>query len=167
MLRIMWETGVRVGELLKLTLQSFDTGQKHVLVPTEKKHLVKRRVGAGRPRRQETPVRRVPITSELLAELAQYALAHHLESATPLFGVTRQRVFQVVKGAGRQAGLSEEHGELHPHVLRHSFAVHCILNGVPVPVLQNWLGHASVMSTMAYTKIMSVDGDAYFQRIAW
>ncbi len=38
---------------------------------------------------------------------------------------------------------------------------------LPVLVLQDWLEHASVMPTMAYTKIMGVDGDVYFRRIAW
>lgn len=103
--RVLWETGVRVGEFLKLTLHSFDPGQKHVLIPTEKKkHLVKRRTGAGRPPRQETPMRRNPITSELLVKLGQYALGNHLESVSPLFGMTRQRIFQVVKEEGGGQG---------------------------------------------------------------
>ena len=37
---------------------------------------------------------------------------------------------------------------------------------MPTPVLQDWLGHASVMTTMVYTKILSVDWDVYIRRTA-
>ncbi|MEW5884846.1 MAG: tyrosine-type recombinase/integrase [Armatimonadota bacterium] len=42
---------------------------------------------------------------------------------------------------------------IHPHVLRHSAAVHMLQAGVDLVSIAHWLGHASVETTNRYTKI--------------
>ena len=44
------------------------------------------------------------------------------------------------------------HIELAPHTLRRCFATYNALNGMPLPVLQNVLGHANVRTTVLYVK---------------
>jgi site-specific recombinase XerD len=39
------------------------------------------------------------------------------------------------------------------HTLRHSWATHLLEAGVPLPVIQQWMGHASLRSTMLYTHL--------------
>ena len=45
------------------------------------------------------------------------------------------------------------------HSLRHSFARHCLANGVPTNPVSVWLGHASLQTTLIYLQIMPDPGN--------
>ena len=47
-----------------------------------------------------------------------------------------------MKEAAVEAGLDP--ARAHPHALRHTYGRTSVLNGVPTPVLQSWLGHRSL-----------------------
>ena len=71
--------------------------------------------------------------------------------------ITRQRVGQIYWKLGRRAGIKEigdpavsKHRKLHPHVLRHSFAIHCVKRGMTIERLQKILGHSSPTTTSVY-----------------
>jgi len=143
-LRAMWETGVRVSELLALTPTSIDFAAEALRVAT-----LKRRAH----------VRAVPLRGALLGELARHIAGNGVALDAPLFAITRQRVFQIVRAAAARAGLALDRA--HPHTLRHSFAIACVLARVPVLVLAEWLGHASIEATLVYTKVLCADSRRY------
>jgi integrase len=144
MLRVMWETGVRVSELLALTPASIDFGAEALQVVT-----LKRRAH----------VRTVPIRPGLLGEIARHIAGGGVTADARLFPITRQRVFQIMR---RSAGAAElPLDRAHPHTLRHSFAIACVLARVPVLVLAEWLGHASIEATLVYTKVLCADSRRY------
>lgn len=66
--------------------------------------------------------------------------------------LTRQGAWLVVKGYGDRVGLG---ARLTPHVLRHSCATHMLDHGADIRVVQELLGHASLSTTQLYTLISS------------
>ena len=41
----------------------------------------------------------------------------------------------------------------HPHSWRHTYGRNCVLRGIPLPVLQKWLGHQSLVDTQRYVEL--------------
>lgn len=144
LLRILWETGLRVSELGALTSDSVDFTSEALRVVT-----LKRR----------GHMRAVPLRPALLGELARHIAGAGIRGDARLFPVTRQRVHQIVRKAALGAGLPRDRA--HPHTLRHSFAIACVLARVPVLVLAEWLGHRSLESTLVYTKVLCADSRRY------
>lgn len=60
----------------------------------------------------------------------------------------------VVKNAAIKAGLSKD---IHPHTLRHSFATDLLRNNTNLAYVSNFLGHANIQVTMAYTHVVNED----------
>ncbi len=54
---------------------------------------------------------------------------------------------------------------IHAHKFRHTFAVKSILAGVPLNVIQEWLGHSSIFITSIYLKITGRDTRSFMDMI--
>ena len=64
--------------------------------------------------------------------------------------LTREMVFHIVKEQAAAAGISKN---VSPHTFRHSFATHLVENGADLRVVQQMLGHESILTTEIYTHI--------------
>ena len=143
MLETVYATGVRVSELVSLTLSQLRLDPGYVRV-----------WGKGGKERV------VPVGSAARGWLGRY-----LDGARPaldrkhrdeLFltvrgeGMTRQCFWQLIKAHGRKAGISTH---LSPHVIRHSFATHLLEHGADLRAVQAMLGHADISTTEIYTHI--------------
>jgi integrase/recombinase XerD len=91
--------------------------------------------------------REVPAPTELFSVLRQ---VHGLEDlSAQLWPLSRCRAWQLVKGIMREAAITAG-PHATPRGLRHSFGLHAIRSGVPLNLVQRWLGHASMNTTAIY-----------------
>ena len=140
LLSLCYAAGLRVSELLQLTLGDLDL--KRGLVAA---------FGKGKKRRL------VPLGTITLDHLAAHladsskaesrALVFPSRRGTPL---TRQMFWKVVRKAAIAAGVP---GAVYPHRLRHSFATHLLAGGADLRSVQTLLGHSDVSTTEVYTQV--------------
>lgn len=148
LLNFLWQTGARVSEIIPVKVSDVDFYSGNLKILTLK--------------RKKPYYRYVPL-NQLKGNLADYILEEGLARTDLIFPITRQRVFGIVKQAVLDAGYDD--GRAHPHTFRHSFAVNCILQGVPLIVVQKWLGHSSIQSTMVYLKVRAEDTKQFFDEL--
>lgn len=145
MLETLYATGLRVSELVGLTLASI--GLQAGVV---------RAIGKGDKERI------VPVGEEALAWLQRYLaeargllLAGKVSDAlfpTARGGpMTRQAFWHNIKRYAQRAGIART--ALSPHTLRHAFATHLLNHGADLRVVQLLLGHADLSTTQIYTHI--------------
>ena len=158
MIELLWRTGARVSELLALTEASFVAAGD---VTWAALTTLKRR---GRPRKgRRDRDRLVPLAEAAFLERLQGYLVTHRPRGR-LFGFTRQTVRNRLR---RVAERSKPPFRPSPHTLRHSFAVNCLLHGVPTRILQIWLGHADPASTELYTQVLDQDTAHFMRAVAF
>ena len=149
LINLLWQTGARISELLALKVEDIDFYAKTVRLPCLK--------------RKKRPYRVLPLKDGLIGELGAYIGQRGLRRDDRLFKITRERAWQIVKETCRRAGMDRERS--HPHTFRHSFAVYCVLNHVPILVLKDWLGHSNIASTLVYLKILSSDTRQFYEAL--
>jgi integrase/recombinase XerD len=144
MLEMLYATGLRVSELVNLTLDQVSLRQGVVRV-----------FGKGNKERL------VPVGEEAMSWLENYLN----ESRKILLGerqcsyvfvtnradnMTRQAFWHIIKRHAKTAGISKA---LSPHTLRHAFATHLLNHGADLRVVQLLLGHSDLSTTQIYTHI--------------
>jgi integrase/recombinase XerD len=149
-LEVLYGTGVRISELVGLSLADLDL-QSGML----------RAFGKGSKERQ-VPLGRFArdALEEWLAPSGRGAVvprrwARRGDSEAVFLNLrggrlTRQGAWGIVRRYGEAVGLR---GKLSPHVLRHSCATHMLDRGADIRVVQELLGHASIATTQVYTKV--------------
>lgn len=143
-LEVLYGAGLRVSELVGIRTTDYDTDHNALRV-------------RGKGNKQRVA---------LLGRSAREWLLRYLRDGRPALSSERSdrwlwlnrfggplsaRAVQImVRRHAQQAGLADD---VHPHLLRHSFATHMLDGGADVRVVQELLGHASVSTTQIYTHV--------------
>lgn len=144
-LELLYGCGLRVSELCGLCISHvyLDEGFVRVVGKGDKERLVPLGEPASDTFRAYLDVRPLP------AQAAYQDTAFLNLRGTPL---SRVSVFKMIKKQALLAGVDKE---ISPHSFRHSFATHLIAGGADLRVVQEMLGHESILTTEIYTHIDS------------
>jgi len=164
--RIPWRSGIRVSQLIGIRVQDIDFENRAIAIKVQK---MRKRDGKVVQRRRLVPIDEG--TLGIIKEYLEWRRQFRYKGAL-LFPITRQRVDQIYWKLGRRARIKEigdpaisKHRKLHPHVLRHSFAIHCIKRGMTIERLQKILGHSSPTTTSVYLQYSLKDLHEDYDRV--
>jgi len=144
-LEVLYGCGLRVSECtgLRISHVHLDEGYVDVVGKGNKQRIVPLGEMAAEAIRNYLPVRPEPAARPFEDILFLN------RAGRPL---SRVSVFNLVKEQAMAAGI---HKEISPHTFRHSFATHLIEGGADLRVVQEMLGHESILTTEIYTHIDS------------
>ena len=140
-------TGCRPSELLEITPARVDLSGATIVL----RSLKKRKDAAGRAK---IVYRSVPVPPDYLDTLntahgIREAQKSRRQAAAPIWPLSRVRVWQIVKRIMIEAGLPDA-PQRSPKGLRHGFGINATVNGIPLHMVQKWMGHAHLSTTAIY-----------------
>ncbi|EMA22156.1 tyrosine-type recombinase/integrase [Haloarcula argentinensis] len=159
-IRLLYQTGLRRGELTETRLEDVDTDERAIKVHAEKTHL--NRTVFYQSSLDTLMTRWVNVERKSLSTAGSEYLfpTYKTEQISP------KQIGRVVRNAAESAGLQsvlytdasgQEQVKITAHILRHSFAVQSIKNGMDTRRLQMLMGHANIDTTERYLKFANED----------
>lgn len=144
MLELLYATGIKVSELINLTVDDVNLKQGYLNCRTK------------------THERDVPIGRVAVAALNNYMERARANMAADenvkfLFlnrngtRLSRQGFWKILKAYGKAAGIEKD---ITPYTLRHSFAIHLLENGADLKSISQMLGHTDVSVTQMYSQLL-------------
>lgn len=145
MLEVLYATGIRVSELLDLTVGDVNLTSGFIRCHSRNKERV------------------IPLYPEALKALNEYMVGVRGQMiGTPeeafLFvnmggeRMSRQGFWKIIKYYQKKADIQKD---ITPHTLRHSFAAHLLENGADIKAIKEMMGHADISSTQIYSQLLS------------
>ena len=141
MLELLYATGIRVSELINLTLSDVNLQLNYIVCHDRERMIpfgdaarksLQTYLGSARPR------------------LVEGADCQYLFPNCSGKQMSRQGFWKLLKGYATDAGIQED---ITPHTLRHSFAAHLIQKGANVRDVQQMMGHSDVSTTQMYVQM--------------
>ena len=137
MLELFYQTGIRLSELIGLTLQDIQGNQIKVLGKRNKERII-------------------PISNDFVQQIEEYIVIRRellpkhefllvLDSGKKIYPTFAYRKINYY--LGKVTSLDKK----SPHILRHTFATHMLNRGTGLETLKDLLGHASLSATQVYT----------------
>ena len=136
-------TGCRISEALELTVASIQVEAAFIAFRCLKK-------------RGRVVIREVPVPAFLLQSLDDVHALKRRDPAEQLWQLCRSRAWKLVKAVMADARITPG---IHatPKGLRHGFGIYALHSGVPINLVQRWLGHASMTTTAIYLQAIGAE----------
>jgi integrase/recombinase XerD len=141
-LKLMYSTGIRLNELLFLKIGDIDS----------RRMIIKVRQGKGK---KERHVILHPYVLELLRNYYNHyrPLVYLIEGHIAGLPYSASSIRNIIKTNARKVGVKKT---VSPHTLRHSFATHMLEKGVNLKIIQQLLGHSSIITTSRYLHLANI-----------
>lgn len=132
-IELLYETGCRVGELSKMSIEDidFEAGFIRILAENTK----------------TKAARTVYIPQGILSKVKAYLIMTRRKKGL-LFGLSKRRLQQLVKKYSERSGVV-----CSAHTLRHTHVVHALLDKVPITAVQKQVGHKRLTTTQIYSDL--------------
>ena len=145
MLETLYSCGLRVSELIQLTLSGYfpDDAFIRVIGKGNKERLIP----IGRSAMQYISLYTEHIRTQIIIKPGKEDFLFLNRRGGPL---SRVMVFYIIKSLAQQAGITKI---ISPHTFRHSFATHLVEGGADLRAVQEMLGHESITTTEIYTHL--------------
>ena len=143
LMMIEWRAGLRVSEALALEVGDLSLD---VEPPTI-------RVRQGKGRKAHT----VPVHPELHSALTSALQFGNIGQEDKIVRASRSTADRWIRQAQARAqkdGAIAAGRRISNHTLRHSYARHLLMNGIPINYLSRWLGHSSIQTTLIYLELV-------------
>ena len=141
---ILAYTGCRISEALELTSASVQPTNAVVAIRCLKKR-------GGR-----TIIREVPLPQYVITSLTDVHKLHSADCPPRLWHYSRSGAWRLVKRVMKSAGIRPG-PHATPKGLRHGFGIHAICSGVPLTLIQKWLGHSKLSTTTIYLQAVGTE----------
>ena len=141
MLELLYATGIRVSELINLTLSDVNLQLNYIIC-----HDRERMIPFGDAARKSLQL----YLGSARPRLVEGTDCQYLFPNCSGKQMSRQGFWKLLKGYAMDAGIQED---ITPHTLRHSFAAHLIQNGANVRDVQQMMGHSDVSTTQLYVQM--------------
>lgn len=163
LLLLMYTSGLRCSEVVNLKISDIDFNQRimNIIGKGNKQRLV-----PFSPKAKEAMINYARVLRKKLRveadEPSDYFFLNSRGNKLTTRGL-EYIMHSIVQKTGLSLGIN-----LHPHVLRHTFATHLLENGADLRVIQELLGHESINTTQIYTHVskeaMKNQYDLYFPK---
>ncbi len=154
MLEVMYATGMRVSELIELDIDDVNLEQGIVKCTTSKKA---RAIPLYPAALRALTIYIRDVRESMLAASDERALFVNVNGSR----MSRQGFWKILKHYQETAHID---GEITPHTLRHSFAVHLLENGADIGSLQELMGHCDISSTQMYTHLINQNLKSVYEK---
>lgn len=148
-LETLYGCGLRVSELINITL--LDYHPKEQLLRVTGKGNKQRLVPLGEPAIKQINTYLTFVRNNYVLDKKDDGYLFLNRRGKKL---TRQMIFVIVKNHAELAGISKS---ISPHTFRHAYATHLVHGGADLRVVQELLGHVSILTTEIYTHINNDD----------
>jgi len=144
LMEVLYASGIRVGELVSLSLENLDLGRREILV-----------LGKGAKERI-APLGSFAVEAlRSYLDLGRHRLTNNLKEKAVFLNkngtrLTDRGVRKIIKKYVDLLGIQ---GKVSPHTMRHSFATHMLDNGADLRAVQEMLGHKNLSTTQVYTHL--------------
>jgi len=147
MLEVLYSTGIRVSELIELTISDVNLNEGVIIC-------------RNRSKQREIPLQAA--AQKALNEYISFVRKQMLRDINDdrLFvnvnggAMSRQGFWKILKSYQVKAGIEKN---ITPHTLRHSFAAHLLQNGTDIRSIQHILGHSDIATTQIYSQIIETN----------
>lgn len=142
MIQLLYATGMRVSEIIRLSLEDLNMDMRYIILKNNKKDRI-----------VSFDTKTKNILKKYLSESRNILADEKIEN---LFvncngkEMTRQGFWKIIKGYAKEIGIPKD---ISPHTLRHSFGAHLMENGADIKTVSEAMGHSDISYTNIYAKM--------------